>query len=540
MAYVNYYDKHHQQQQQQPICVINPSHFHPFYQHQQPIRLINPIQFHRFLLHMEEKRTQSLIQFMTGEGLVPSQEEELKRKDVILKLKQIVMEWIHRVSWQRQLTKEHILNSSATILTYGSYGLGVHGSDSDIDALCIGPCYASMDEDFFIVLRQILESRKEISELHCVKDAKIPLLRFKFDGIAIDLPYAQLKVMSVPENVDILNQLFLTNIDETSWRCLSGVRANMRILQLVPNLEKFQLALRCLKLWARRRGVYCNLVGFFGGIHLAVLTAFICRLFPNASGAALISKFFEIFAYWPWPTPVMLEDMIPPMNAEHSLMPIQFPSGTHEYCRSNFTKSTFKKIRIEFLRGHTMTREILRPDFEWNILFEPYPYTKQHKRFVRIFIATTNQNQFGNWVGWIKSRFRSLLLKLEEVQGQCDPNPTEYIDVDEASPNVVFYWGLQPGRSGFTDIQSVEKYFRNYINNGYQGYKGRLEISIVESSQLPKDAQSDYETGKESNGYWTYHGYIQPRAPIFSHYLPHYFVGYAAAKPAMDYPSSGF
>ncbi|KAI3990194.1 hypothetical protein MKX01_029172, partial [Papaver californicum] len=387
----------------------------------------------------------------------------------------IVMEWIQRVAWQCGYPKEQILNSSATILTYGSYGLGVHGSDSDIDALCIGPCFASMDEGFFIVLRLMLESRPEVSEFHCVKDAKIPLMRFKFEGISVDLPYAQLRVMSGPDNVDVLDPVVLANIDETSWKCLSGVRANMQILQLVPNLEKFRLVLRCLKLWARTRGVYCNLVGFFGGIHLAVLTAFICCRFPNASGTTLISKFFETFAFWPWPTP--------------------FP-GTHEFCRSNFTKSTFQKIRIEFLRGHTMTREILRPDFEWSSLFEPFPYT------MRIFVAAPNQDQLGNWVGWIKSRFRSLLLKLEEVQGHCDPNPTEYIDVDEASPNVVFYWGLQPGGSSFTNIQSVEKYFRNYINNGYRGSKGRFEISIVESPQLPKDAQSDYVTGKESNGYY--------------------------------------
>ncbi|RZC56081.1 hypothetical protein C5167_014947 [Papaver somniferum] len=528
MAYVNHINIHNQEQ---PTCVINPN-FHLV----GALIPLNP----SFLLRMEEQRTQSLVQFMLGEGLVPSEEEELKRKDVILKLKQIVMEWIQRVAWQRGYSREQIHNTSATILTYGSYGLGVHGSDSDIDALCIGPCFASMDEDFFIVLRQMLETRPEVSDLLCVKDSKIPLMRFKYDGISVDLPYAQLKVMSVPDNVDILNPFILANIDETSWKCLSGVRANMQILQLVPNLEKFQLVLRCLKLWARRRGVYCNLVGFFGGIHLAVLTAFICRRFPNASGTALILKFFETFAYWHWPTPVMLQDIIPPMNTEHSLMPIQFPSGTLEFCRSNFTKSTFQKIRIEFLRGHTMTREIMRPDFEWSSLFEPFPYTKKHKRFVRIFVAATNQNQLGDWVGWIKSRFRSLLLKLEEVQGHCDPNPTEYIDVDEASPNVVFYWGLQPGRSNFTNIQSVEKYFRNYISNGYRGYIGRSDISIVESSELPKDAQSEYVTGRESNGYWAYPAYIQPRAPVFSHYLPHYFVGYAAANSAVDYPSTGF
>ncbi|OVA13561.1 Poly(A) polymerase [Macleaya cordata] len=524
--------------------VINPS-FRPRVEVLVPFNppVVAPVGFTlnpAFLLRMDEERTQSLIQFMAKEGIVPSQEEELKRKDAITKLKQIVMEWIKKVAWQRGFPIDHIVNTSATILAYGSYGLGVHGSDSDIDALCIGPCFATMAEDFFIVLRQMLESRPEISELHCVKDAKIPLMRFKFDGISIDLPYAQLQVPSVPDNVDILNPFFLMNIDETSWKCLSGARANMRILQLVPNLEKFQLMLRCLKLWARRRGVYCNLVGFFGGIHMAVLTAYVCQRYPNASINTLISKFFETFALWPWPAPVMLEGSLPPLNAEHSLMPIQFPCGPHEFCRSNITRSTFHRIRTEFLRGHDMTRDILRPDFEWSSLFEPYPYTKKYKRFVRIFLAASSKDKLGDWVGWVKSRFRSLLLKLEEVQGRCDPNPTEYVDLDEAVPNVVFYWGLQPGRSSFTDIKSVEEYFMKNINNGYQGSHGRLELSIVDSSQLPKNAQFDYVSGKESKGYWRFFDYSpQPGKPIYSQYLPHYFVGYVATNPVPDYPSAG-
>lgn len=56
-----------------------------------------------------------------------------------------------------------------------------------------------MQDDFFIVLRNMLESRPEVSEIHCVKDAKVPLMRFKFDGISVDLPYAQLRLLYIPE-----------------------------------------------------------------------------------------------------------------------------------------------------------------------------------------------------------------------------------------------------------------------------------------------------------------------------------------------------
>ncbi|XP_042517827.1 nuclear poly(A) polymerase 3 [Macadamia integrifolia] len=484
------------------------------------------------LMRMDEERTQSLLQFMANDGLVPSAEEESKRTEVIANLKQILLAWIKKVAWQRRFPRRLISSTSATILTYGSYGLGVHGSESDVDALCVGPSFATMNEDFFIVLRNMLQNRPEVSEIHCVKDAKVPLMRFKFNGISVDLPYAKLKVNSVPEDLDILNPFFLMNIDDTSWRSLSGVRANIRILQLVPNIENFQAMLRCLKLWAKRRGVYGNLHGFLGGIHMAVLAAYVCQLHPNASINILISKFFETFALWRWPTPVMLQDEMAPMGVGvsevHSLMPIMLPCSSREYCHSNITKSTFNRIRSELLRGHAMTRDFLRPDFAWSTLVEHFQYTKKYVRFVRVFLSASDQDELGDWVGWVKSRFRVLILKVEEAQGLCDPNPTEYVDPDVADPNVVFYWGLQPGRSRFTDVDYVEEDFIKSINHGFQGPRGIFELSIVEASALSKNVKIDSGTAEEPKACWRMPEYNRQMKPIYSQHMPHYFVGYVA------------
>nr|DAD38327.1 TPA_asm: hypothetical protein HUJ06_008968 [Nelumbo nucifera] len=457
------------------------------------------------LIHMDEERSRSLLQFMADEGLLPSPDDELKRLDAIAELKQIVLAWIKKVAWQRRLPKSQILSTSSTILTYGSYGLGVHGPESDIDALCVGPSFATMTEDFFIVLRNMLQNRHEVSEIHCVKDAKVPLMRFKFNGISIDLPYAQLKVPSVPDNVDILNPLFLRNIDETSWKSLSGVRANICILQLVPNLQNFQSMLRCLKLWARRRGVYGNLLGFFGGIHLAILSAYVCQRHPNASLNTLISKFFETFALWRWPTPVVLQDGMMPLVGDvsetHFLMPIRLPCSPFEFCHSNITRSTFHRIVAEFLRGHAITKDLLRPNFAWSSLFEHFCYTKRYMRFVRIFLSASNLDALGDWVGWVKSRIRCLLVKLEEVHGFCDPNPIEYVDIDATEPNIVFYWGLKPGRNIFIDLDFVEQDFVKNINNGCQGPRGRIALSIVQAKKV-SNVEFDLESGKDFKAYW--------------------------------------
>ncbi|KAK6913659.1 Poly(A) polymerase, central domain, partial [Dillenia turbinata] len=500
---------------------------------------INPVSGfhlnHSALVQMEQERSLSLHQFMENERLVPSKEEELRRRNVIGKLKQrfiplfdydkIVLTWIKNVAWRHQLTTQQIGLTSATILAYGSYGLGVHGSESDVDALCVGPFFATMVEDFFVVLHNMLEKRPEVSEIHCVKDAKVPLMRFKFDGISVDLPYARLQVLSVPElvllhvalafswyelqNVDILAPPFLWNIDEISWKSLSGVRANKYILQLVPNLEIFRALLRCVKFWAKRRGIYGNLLGFLGGVHLAILAALICQRHPNASLAALVSIFFRTFGFWPWPTPVtLLDGMMPPnvdINDKRPLMPIRLPCSC-EYCHSNITRSTFHKIRAELLRGHAMTGGIFGPHFNWKNIFEPFPYLESYTEFLKISLSALDHDMLGDWVGWVKSRFRTLLLKivvnseasfelilqLEEVCGFCDPNPTEYDDDFEvAKPNIVYYWGLESGGSESTDIKSIEEDFVNNLSNGYQGSPGTIKLAIVQGYELPKSMQLD-------------------------------------------------
>ncbi|XP_076898210.1 nuclear poly(A) polymerase 3-like isoform X1 [Bidens hawaiensis] len=433
-----------------------------------------------------------LLQFMNDEGLLPSREDEQRRYDVIRKLKEIVMKWIKRVAYLHRLPENHIKVASATILTYGSYGLGVHNAESDIDALCVGPWFASLIEDFFVILHDILAKREEVSDIHCIKDAKVPLMRFKFEGISVDLPYAQLQVMTIPENVDILNPLFLNGIDETSWKSLSGLRANNSILQLVPDVKIFQQLLRCVKLWAKRRGLYGNLFGFYGGVHLAVLTAFVCQRNPSVSLAGLVLIFFKTFASWPWPTPVLLQQgvMMPHHRPEtRSLMPIQLPSSPHEYCHSNITTSTFMKIKTEFCRGYRLAQDLLKSQFDWRNLFEPYPYSKFYQQFLKIRLSTSNEDELGDWIGWVKSRLLGLLVKLEEVRVFYDPNPTEYFDTTIQDPNVVFYWGIVVGRNRILNLDSLQDGFKKNLGTGYKGVTGNIALSIIPSSQLPKNLQ---------------------------------------------------
>lgn len=55
-----------------------------------------------------------------------------------------------------------------------------------------------LQEDFFVTLHGMLAEMEEVTELQPVPDAHVPVMKFKFRGIPIDLLYASVSLSVIP------------------------------------------------------------------------------------------------------------------------------------------------------------------------------------------------------------------------------------------------------------------------------------------------------------------------------------------------------
>lgn len=91
-----------------------------------------------------------------------------------------------------------------------------------------------------LTLVHILKGREEVEDLVAVSEAHVPIVKFKWSGVEIDLLCACLQMASIPEKLDILDDSILRNVDEATQRSINGVRVTDAILRLVPNIENFR------------------------------------------------------------------------------------------------------------------------------------------------------------------------------------------------------------------------------------------------------------------------------------------------------------
>jgi len=448
----------------------------------------------------------------------------LHRQAVLNELESMVLEWMVDVGVEAGMTEDEAKRRGIiNITTLGSYRLGVVHPGSDIDTLCICPPHVSRDE-FFTSFADRLLTCKHVSECVPIPDAYTPIIKMKFRNVDIDLLFARL-VMPLAEG-DLLDDLakhddVLRDMDEKSVRCMNGFRVADQILKMVPNQEIFRNTLRFIKYWARQRGIYSNILGFFGGITWSLLVARVCQLYPYYAPSQLISRFFRLYLQWNWTKPVMLCEIADPQNmpgmtgfkvwnpkvnpADRAhIMPVITPAFPSMNSTHNVTETTKRILLDEFKRGYEVVKKIEAENASWAEVHEVHPFFTAYKHFLWIEIVGLNDEVLKKFSGWVESKLRILTMQLEKVSGMIvHPNPIQYdIDISESDGDWNFGCAMfiamaftKEDRAfpGMTiDLRPALSQFLDVINHWDQkeAYldQYRLRLRRIKGSELPKYA----------------------------------------------------
>ncbi|OSD04556.1 polymerase [Trametes coccinea BRFM310] len=374
----------------------------------------------------EKEVTGTLMEELRRQGIFESEEEAKRREIVLGRLAALVKKFVRRVSLARGLSEAAANAAGGKIYTFGSYRLGVHGPGTDIDTLVVAPRHVTR-EDFFTTLEEMLREMEGVTQVSGVPDAYVPIITTEISGIPIDLLFAQLALPSIPEDLDLQDDNLLRNLDDKSVRSLNGSRVINEILRLVPNVDVFRDALRCIKLWAQRRAIYSNVNGFLGGVAWAMLVARVCQLYPNAVAGAIVSRFFVIMHQWAWPQPVLLKPIedgplqvrvwnpkVYPQDRAHR-MPIITPAYPSMCATHNVMRSTEQVMREEFQRGCNIVDQVMKGEAEWSALFEKHDFFHRYRLYLQIIASSRDQETQSKWSGTVESKVRQLVMRLEFV-----------------------------------------------------------------------------------------------------------------------------
>lgn len=420
--------------------------------------------------------------------------EAIRAREIALAhLARVVDAFVARVSRRRGFPE-----TGGRLFAFGSFRLGVHEPGSDVDTLVVAPRQVSRD-DFFADFADMLRARPELTSLAPVRDAFVPVMKIVFCGVDMDLLFARVDRAQVPPDLDLSDDAVLAGQDEVGVRALNGARVTDAVLRLVPDRVQFRLALRAVRLWARRRGVYSNVLGYPGGVAWAILVARVCQLYPTAVASTLVAKFFRFCRNWDWNTAVQLAGgahgdsaarvSLPPgvrpwgHDARDRFQPLKvltpaFPCINSTY---NVTRSAFCVLAEEFARGYDVMERVCAVGESWAPLFEPSDFFYRYPSYLQI--TALARDSLDVWAGWVQSRLRALVKALETVDGlrRVHPHPAA-VDIEGAR---CFFVGLVADARRCDLTPRVAEFAR--LAGGWAGREAHMDLraAVVARKNLP-------------------------------------------------------
>jgi poly(A) polymerase len=347
---------------------------------------------------------------------------------VLDRLEAVLKRLVQLTGKQKGLPQGILNDAGGKVFTFGSFELGVYGPKSDMDTLMLAPKHVSR-ERFFEHIPDLLKKEfkpEEITELTPVPGISVPIIKLELCGVSVDLIFCSLQLSSVPKNQELSDLNLLRGLDDTDLRCVNGTRVTRRILQVVPQTKVFRMALRAIKLWAKQRALYGNIVGYPGGVAYAMMVARICQLYPRAAAPKIILKFFFLMRKWNWPAPVILQqyeegplqlrewDPAAYPGDKRHLMPVITPAYPRQNACHTIGPSTQKVLMREMERAEKIVNSIHDSDWPWKVLFQRHTFfTDEYKHYICVITAGKTKEAQQAWSGLVESKVKWLISGIE-------------------------------------------------------------------------------------------------------------------------------
>ena len=376
----------------------------------------------------EVKQDKRLSVYMKDKMRIEGPEETMRRNLVMKEISKIFEHFVQDVGVRIcQMSEEEAERAGGELRISGSHRLGVRDIGADIDTICVAPNFVTRDH-FFSILKGTLLKHDKITELKSIETATVPLMEFEFEGIAIDLLFAPLATNVVKRDFDILNDSVLVGLDIASEMSLNGPRVTNMIMPLANRAkdehgiiiehnafpDTFLIVLRCVRKWAKVKGLYGNKLGYLGGVNCNLLVTMVCQLFPGSSPSTLLRLFFQTYAGWSWPKPVQLNAIQPnppgatrevwdPIVKARDLMPIITPAYPAMNSAASVTEHTRAVMVREFQDGFSVCTAISKDlTLSYDKLFEPSDFFIRYNHYLSLNVVGTNDKQASkSWMDFV-------------------------------------------------------------------------------------------------------------------------------------------
>ena len=367
-------------------------------------------------------------------------------------------------------------------------------------------------------------------------------MTFDWEGVNIDLLFARLNSASVPPGFDIDNDAVLDGVDSATEKSLNGPRVTNLIAALVSgNPKRYQVFLtvvRCVRKWAKARGLYSNKLGYWGGVNINIAVALCVQLYPNTSAATLLRKFFLVFKTWRWPNPVMLtkphdahyglQVWSPQAHNARQVAPMITPAYPAMNSTLSVSRQTLQIMTEEFSRGHEILDKLWKQhqqkggteddaELDWSELFRPSDFFIAYPYYLSLCIVGPTQTDAQAWVGFVESRLRKLVsdllgrsLPLSKIQlwpkkiEACIADRSSLLTMGQRKNSCTYMVGFHVDklrmRGSQLNVELQMSHFREWELSRFQPLVPGMDVLVKSFSckALPRICFEIYDGGKDA------------------------------------------